>query len=161
MEEYQNTSWTNYDDIDPIAIHAIKINARLNNVVITAIEASMAETRQQQCDVLLAGDVFYQGFDSNAHWLFDWASKGCLVLIGDPTERGFPKEYLQELARYTVRTFPHLEYHSMHQACVYKLPPNAKSSKIPVTKTNEKPDEPIGKQDKETHYGNNQQRNTI
>lgn len=127
-------------DIDPIAIEATKLNARLNDVVTAAIQAAMAESSQQQCDVLLAGDVFYHGFDSNAHWIFDWASGGRLILIGDPPERGFPKEYLQELTRYTIRTFPDWEHHSIRQACVYQLPPNAKSSKIPVTKTNEKSD---------------------
>jgi predicted nicotinamide N-methyase len=143
-------------DIDSVAIQATKINARLNNVVITAIQATMAESSQQQCDVLLAGDVFYHGFDSNAHWLFDRASEGRLILIGDPPERGFPKDCLQELARYTIRTFPDLEHHSMQQACVYKLPPNAKSCKIMPSMTNEQSDELIGKQDKGIHYDTNQ-----
>ena len=143
-------------DIDPGAIEATKLNARINNVVITAIQATMAESSRQQCDVLLAGDVFHLGFENNTHWLFDWASEGRLILIGDPPERGFPKEYLQELIRYTIRTFPDWEHHSIRQGCVYQLPPNAKSCKIPVTKTNEKPDEPIGKQDKKIHYGKNQ-----
>ena len=142
-------------DIDPIAIEATKLNAHLNDVVITAIQASIADCPRQQCDVLLVGDVFYHEFDSNAHWLFDWAAAGRLVLLGDPPERGFPKEYLQELIRYKIRTFPDWEHHSIHQACVYKLPPNAKFCGIPITKTNEKPDEPIGKQDKEIHYDTN------
>jgi predicted nicotinamide N-methyase len=143
-------------DIDPVAIEATKLNARLNDVVITAIQATMAESSQQQCDVLLAGDVFYLGFGSDAHWFFDWALEGRLILIGEPPERGFPKEYLQELIRYTIRTFPDWEHHSIRQACVYQLPPNAKFCRIPITKTNEKPDEPIGKQDKEIHYYTNQ-----
>jgi predicted nicotinamide N-methyase len=143
-------------DIDPIAIEATKLNARLNYVVITAIQATMSESSQQQCDVLLVGDVFYHGFDSSAHWIFKWASEDRLILLGDPPERGFPKEYLQELTRYTVRTFPDWEHHSIRQGCVYQLPPNKTSCKIPATKTNEKPDEPIGKQDKEIHYDTNQ-----
>ena len=143
-------------DIDPIAIQAVKINARLNDVVITAIQATMSESSQQQCDVLLVGDVFYHGFDSSAHWIFKWASEDRLILLGDPPERGFPKEYLQELTRYTVRTFPDWEHHSTRQGCVYQLPPNSKFCRIPITKTNEKPDEPIGKQDKEIHYDTNQ-----
>jgi len=119
-------------DIDPIAIQAVKINASLNDVVITAIQASMTESNQQkECEVLLAGDVFYLGLENNTNWLFDWASEGRLILIGDPPQRGFPKEYLQELARYTIRTFPDWEHHSVRQACIYKLPPNLKSCKIP------------------------------
>jgi len=129
-------------DIDPVAIQAVKINARLNDVIITAIQATIAESSQQQCDVLLVGDVFYHGFDSNAHWLFDRASEGRLVLIGDPPERGFPKDCLQELARYTVRTFPDWEHHSIRQACVYQLPPNAKTCKILPSMANEQSDEP-------------------
>jgi predicted nicotinamide N-methyase len=131
-------------DIDPIAIEATKLNARLNDVVITAIQATMGESSQQQCDVLLAGDVFYLGFDSNAHWIFHWASKGRLIMIGDPPQRGFPKEYLQELIRYTVRTFPDWEHHSIRQACVYLLPPSAKFCKIPESETNAIPNEPMG-----------------
>lgn len=143
-------------DIDPVAIEATKLNARLNNVVITAIQAGIAKTSRQQCDVLLVGDVFYYGFDSNAHWIFDWALEGRLILIGDPPERGFPKEYLQELTRYTIRTFPDWEYHSIRQACVYQLPPNAKARKILPSMANEQSDESIGKQDKGTHYNTNQ-----
>lgn len=143
-------------DIDPIAIQAVKINARLNDVVITAIQATMSESSQQQCDVLLVGDVFYDGFDSNAHWIFHWASEGRLILIGHPPERGFPKEYLQELIRYTIRTFPDWEHHSIRQACVYQLPPNAKTCKIMPSMANEQSDESIRKQDKGTHYDTNQ-----
>ena len=131
-------------DIDPIAIEATKLNARLNDVVITAIQATMGESSQQQCDVLLAGDVFYHGFDNDVHWIFHWASKGRLIMIGEPPQRGFPKEHLQELKRYTVRTFPDWEHHSIRQACVYLLPPNAKFCKIPENKTNVKPNEPMG-----------------
>jgi len=121
------------NDIDPIAIEATKLNARLNDVVITATQATMAESSQQKCNVLLAGDVFYPGFGSEAHWFFDWASEDRLILIGDPPERGFPKEHLQELNRYTVRTFPDWEHHSIRQACVYQLSPNAKYCKIPAS----------------------------
>lgn len=131
-------------DIDPIAIEATKLNARLNDVVVTAIQATMSEISQQQCDVLLAGDVFYLGFDNSAHWIFHWASKGRLIMIGEPPQRGFPKEYLQELVRYTVRTFPDWEHHSIRQACVYLLPSSAKFCKIPESKINAIPNEPIG-----------------
>jgi len=143
-------------DIDPVAIEATKLNARLNDVVITAVQATMAESSRQQCDVLLVGDVFYHGFDSSAHWIFKWASEGRLVLIGDPPERGFPKEYLQELTRYTIRTFPDWEYHSIRRGCVYQLPPNAKSCKIPPGTANEQSDESIGKQNTGNHYDTNQ-----
>ena len=116
-------------DIDPIAIEATKLNARLNDVVITAIQASMSESSQQQCDVLLAGDVFYLGFGSDAHWFFDWALEGRLILIGEPPERGFPKYKLKESVRYAVRTYPDLEHLSMQEARVYYLPPASKYCK--------------------------------
>ena len=143
-------------DIDPVAVEATKLNARMNDVVITAIQTTMAENSQQQCDILLAGDVFYLGFGSDEHWFFDWASEGRLILIGDPPQRGFPKGYLQELIRYTIRTFPDWEHHSIRQGCVYQLPANAKTCKIPPSMANERSDEPVEKKDRETHYDTNQ-----
>jgi predicted nicotinamide N-methyase len=112
-------------DIDPIAIRAIELNAQLNGVVITAKQENIAGREEQNWNVLLAGDAFYSGRDSDANWLLNWVTQERLILIGDPPERGFPKKYLKELARYTVRTFPDLEDSSMQEACVYCLLPNS------------------------------------
>jgi predicted nicotinamide N-methyase len=56
-------------------------------------------------------------------------SEDRLILIGDPPERGFPKEKLKESARYAVRTYPDLEHLSMQEARVYYLPPASKYCK--------------------------------
>jgi predicted nicotinamide N-methyase len=119
-------------DIDPIAVQAIKINARLNDVVITAKQKNTAECKEHNWNVLLAGDVFYLGRDSDANWLFDRAFEDRLILIGDSPGCGFPKEELKELARYAVRTYPDLEHPSMQEARVYYLPPVPKYCKNTV-----------------------------
>ncbi|NLI83724.1 MAG: methyltransferase [Deltaproteobacteria bacterium] len=112
------TAVTAYD-VDPAAIQAIQLNSRLNNVAVLTSEENLAQRNRHDWDVLLAGDVFYHGGDP--HWLIDLAPQGKLILIGDPPIRGFPKEYLRELARYTARTFPELEDPSMEEACVYAV----------------------------------------
>jgi predicted nicotinamide N-methyase len=115
-------------DIDPIAIQAIEVNARLNGVEITARQENIGDSEEQNWNVLLAGDAFYSGRDGDANWLLKWVAQDRLILIGDPPERGFPKTYLKELARYAVRTFPELEHPSMQEACVYRLLPDCKVS---------------------------------
>lgn len=113
-------------DIDPTAIQAIQINARLNDVFIAAKRENMAECTEKDWNVILAGDAFYWGRDSDAMWLLDWAAEDQLILIGDPQCRGFPKAHLEKLASYPVRTFPGIEDSSLQEACVYRLIPNCK-----------------------------------
>jgi predicted nicotinamide N-methyase len=69
--------------------------------------------------VLLAGDVFSTGGDP--YWFLPWVKKGRWILIGEPPERGFPKEYLKKLENYSVRTFPDFEHPEIKEASVYTL----------------------------------------
>jgi len=109
-------------DIDPIALQAIDLNADLNDVAVTAKQENILERKQQNWNVLLAADVFYCRPDSDVQCLLNWACRDRLILIADPPQRGFPKQYLKELARYTVRTFPDLEHPCLQEASVYSLP---------------------------------------
>lgn len=110
-------------DVDPIAVQAIMLNAGLNDVRITAKKQRMAECTDQSWNVLLVGDVCCMADESDVRWLCSQAREDRLVLVGEPPQRGFPKEKLEELVRYKVRTIPDWEHHSLKEACVYCLPP--------------------------------------
>lgn len=104
-------------DVDPIAVQAIELNAILNKAAITTRCVNIAGKRGHRWNVLLAGDVFSAGGDPS--WLLPLAEKGRKILIGEPPERGFPKEHLKVLAHYSVRTFPDFEHPEVKEASVY------------------------------------------
>jgi len=104
-------------EIDPLAVVAIEMNARLNDAAVEPTREDVIQTGRSDWQVLLAADVCY--WTSNAQWLHRLAGHDGLVLIGDPGRPGLDKSNLQELARYRVRTVPEIEHHSLREAAVY------------------------------------------
>ena len=104
-------------EIDPLAVVAIEMNARLNDAAVEPTREDVIQTGRCDWQVLLAADVCY--WISNADWLHRLAGHDGLVLIGDPGRPGLDKSNLQELARYRVRTVPEIEHHSLREAAVY------------------------------------------
>jgi predicted nicotinamide N-methyase len=94
-------------DSDAVAVKAIEMNARLNDVVVTAHHADMATCISEEWEVLLAGDAFYNC--CNYQWVLGLAERGRVILFGDPSCRGFPKEHCEQLASCRVKTYPDLE----------------------------------------------------
>ena len=72
-------------DIDPYAIAAIDLNAKINGVSLLSHQGDIIG-QTLQTDVLLVGDLFYER--EIAEPLFAWLKRckqaGILVLIGDP-----------------------------------------------------------------------------
>jgi predicted nicotinamide N-methyase len=104
-------------EIDPLAVVAIEMNARLNDAAVEPSREDVIQTGRCDWQVLLAADVCY--WISNADWLHRLAGHDGLVLIGDPGRPGLDKSNLQELARYRVRTVPEIERYSIKEAAVY------------------------------------------
>ena len=94
-------------DIDPVAVKAIEMNARYNEVSVEPLMADLKDKEPCEWDILFAADAFYNGQDHA--WLLRHAACKRSVIIGDPSCRGFPKHLCTELARYRIRTYPDLE----------------------------------------------------
>jgi predicted nicotinamide N-methyase len=111
-------------DIDPFAVGAIQVNARANNVKVTALRRDLlSEPPPADIDVVLAADCWYEAglATTVTPWLRRARDAGVDVLIGDPGRRFLPKDDLVELASYEVRTTAELEDLDQHAARVYRF----------------------------------------
>jgi predicted nicotinamide N-methyase len=109
-------------EIDDFAVEAIRANAALNDVVLNAGRADLVGI-DQGWDVVLAGDVFYEGPGAEriASWLETLHRRGGLVLIGDPGRHFLPKDRLEPLARYDTPVSRDLEDRDVRLARVWRF----------------------------------------
>lgn len=107
-------------EIDTFAVEAIKANAALNGVSVEAENTDLVGT-DRGWDVVLAGDVFYEGPGAEriAGWLESLHNRGCIVLIGDPGRHFLPKDRLEPLARYDTPVSRDLEDRDVRLARVW------------------------------------------
>ncbi|OUS13529.1 nicotinamide N-methyase [Rhodospirillales bacterium 47_12_T64] len=112
-------------DIDPLATAATELNANLNNVDITTSTDNLVGKDDQGWDLILAGDVCYEGPMANeiTLWLKSLSSKGTKVLIGDPGRTYLPKTGLRKLIAYCVKTSSSLEDTDVRSAVVWEFEP--------------------------------------
>ena len=111
-------------DIDPFAMAAIHLNARANDVRVSALRRDLVgEPPPSELDVLLAGDCWYEeGFATVVTpWLRRVRDSGVDVLVADPGRRFMPTSELQETAEYEVRTTSALEDQDQRTARVYRF----------------------------------------
>jgi predicted nicotinamide N-methyase len=110
-------------DIDTFAVTAMAINANLNHVVISTTVADLLETKIQDVDVLLIGDLFYEkGVASRCYeWLLTVQAAGIDVLIGDPGRSYLPKDKLVSVADYMVPVSRDLEDAEIKKTAVWRL----------------------------------------
>jgi predicted nicotinamide N-methyase len=109
-------------DIDPFAGEAILLNAAANGVVMTATSDDLIG-QSGDWQVILAGDICYeQGLAARViDWLSAEQARGVSVLIGDPGRAYLPKDRLECLAEYRVRTMGALEDNEIKKTCVWCL----------------------------------------
>jgi predicted nicotinamide N-methyase len=108
-------------DIDAFACAAIALNAKANDVAITATTDDMIGT-QGDWDVILVGDLFYER--PLAERLLDWLHKQqAVALLGDPGRSYFPRTGVEKCATYTVQTTRDLEDREIRETGVYRLSP--------------------------------------
>lgn len=109
-------------DIDPIAAHAVALNAAANGVAIDFTDADIIGT-DAEWDVVLAGDVFYDKplADRLLPWFETLRRRGACVLVGDPGRSYLPKEGLQAVATYQVPVTRALEDAEVKQTTVWRL----------------------------------------
>jgi predicted nicotinamide N-methyase len=110
-------------DLDPYAVAAIGLNARVNGVRIDARRGDAFADDPPDADVVLAGDTWYDA--EVARRALDWLRRvraaGIDVLVADPGRAHLPTQALVELARSDVRTTSDLEDLALRQAAVYRL----------------------------------------
>lgn len=109
-------------EIDPFAVHAAQENAALNGVRLSA-ECVDLVGEDRGWDIILAGDVFYEGEGGAriAAWLQALARRGALVLIGDPGRHYLPKDKVEIVARYQASADRELEDKDVALAKVWRF----------------------------------------
>ena len=108
-------------EIDTLAVEAITLNARANDVTVTAIADDVVGTACRW-DLILCGDVCYEA-PMTGHilpWLTGLADTA-EVWIADPGRSYLPKQGLHRFADYTVPTTLELEDRPQREVGLYRL----------------------------------------
>jgi predicted nicotinamide N-methyase len=112
-------------EIDPLAVAAITLNAKANGLTVEALEADVVGTQADRWDLILCGDVCYEG-PMTRHilpWLQDQATLA-RVWVADPGRAYLPPAAsMQSFAVYDVPTTLELEDHSRRRTTLYRLLP--------------------------------------
>ena len=115
------------NDIDAMAVAAAQTNAALNGMtLIPSTENYLDRDTPSGCDVILAGDIFYEqspAVEIEA-FLRREAAGGAVVLIGDPGRKYLPMKNLEAVIRYEVPTSLELEDREMRDGVVWRVPQN-------------------------------------
>ncbi len=107
-------------DIDVFACAAIKLNAKLNGVEVTATGADLLATASGDFDIILVGDLFYE--QALARRCYDFLKSAKAVgLIGDPGRTYLPKDKLVQIASYAVPVSRELEDSEIKHTTVWRL----------------------------------------
>jgi predicted nicotinamide N-methyase len=110
-------------DIDPFAWAAIALNAKANGRRLDVVTRDVLGEEPPDVDVVLCGDAWYEAAlaDRVQTFLRRCRAAGLDVLIGDPGRRYLPRDGLEPLATYDVRTTTELEDLALKRATVYRL----------------------------------------
>jgi predicted nicotinamide N-methyase len=110
-------------DIDGFARAAALINAQLNDVVITLTGDDLIGREDLGVDIVLAGDICYEQPMAGRveTWFKALATRGIVVMMGDPGRTYLPRNGLVELARYRVETTRELEDSDVRSTAVLQF----------------------------------------
>ena len=111
------------NDIDPLAEAAIELNAELNQAEVEIISGDIVGSALPHIDVVLSGDICYEGplADRVMTWFRALTHRGVLVLVGDPGRAYLPKMGLEELVRYHPEEIRVLEDGDLRRAAVHRV----------------------------------------
>ncbi len=110
-------------EIDAFACAACRLNAAANGVEIAVREADIVGSANPGWDVVLAGDICYErpAAERITAWLRGLVTEDCLVLMGDPGRTYLPRQGLERIIAYGVKTSRELEDSDLRNAVVWKL----------------------------------------
>lgn len=109
-------------DIDPLAWVVTGLNAALNGVTLTVRGDDLLQA-PPQWDVVLAGDVCYEGGMSQRiwPWLIGLARSGVIVLLADPGRAYLPRGGLDPVSVLTVPTSREIENTETKTVTIYRV----------------------------------------
>jgi len=109
-------------DIDPFCAAAVALNADANGVTVATTDRDLVGATLD-CDVFLAGDVFYdRAFAQRlVPWLRHLSATGVSVLVGDPGRAYLPRDRLAERACYEVPVTRILEDAEVKRTTVWQF----------------------------------------
>jgi len=110
-------------DIDPLALEAIKLNAKYNQVSVDTVEGVDLAKPLKKADIIFAGDICYQQALSTkvTRWLRLCVEVGITAYIADPGRAYVPQEGMHQKASYDVPTSRDLEDQDMRTVTVWQL----------------------------------------
>jgi predicted nicotinamide N-methyase len=110
-------------EIDLLALEAIALNARENQVTVATSIEDVLEREDCPWDVILAGDVCYEKpmADKVFAWMRRSAAKGAQVLLADPGRAYLPKTGLMRLASMTIACSLELEDRVSREVGIYRI----------------------------------------
>jgi len=116
-------AWVSAADIDPLSCAAVLCNAALNELEIEVLEDDLVGSANQGWEVILAGDICYEQPLAGRveDWLRGLAGQGLEVLIGDPGRTYLPKDDLEKLHSYAVKTTRELEDTDVRKTSVWRV----------------------------------------
>lgn len=109
-------------DVDAYACAAALLNADANGLTLSVTSQDLVG-QDGPWDIILVGDMCYEQPLAGAveAWLHDQAANGIEVLIGDPGRTYLPKDRLQKLISYAVKTSRELEDTDVRNTSVWQL----------------------------------------
>lgn len=109
-------------DIDDFAQATIKLNAAANGAIVSTTTADLIDS-DGNWRIILVGDMCYERplAERLLAWLTDRARHGARILLGDPGRSYFPKEGVEKLETYRVKTMRDLEDREIRETSVYEL----------------------------------------
>jgi predicted nicotinamide N-methyase len=110
-------------DVDPFCRAALALNAELNGVAVPFRADDPLDAPLPACDVVLAGDVFYErALAARATaWFRALAARGTLVLAGDAGRAYAPSGGFVEVASHEVPTTVEIEDAPIRRARVLRF----------------------------------------
>jgi predicted nicotinamide N-methyase len=111
------------NDIDPLSLAATTANASANAVRLRTVEGDLLDTPALEYGVILAGDVFYSREMAGRvlPFLRRAASRGALVLVGDPGRAYLPTDAMIKQASYDVPVSEALESVPVRHTTVWQV----------------------------------------
>jgi len=111
------------NDIDPLSLAATQANAAANEITLRTVEGDLLDTKALEYAVILAGDVFYSREMAGRvlPFLRRAASRGALVLVGDPGRAYLPTDVMIKQASYDVPVAESLESVSIRHTTVWQV----------------------------------------
>ena len=111
-------------EIDAFALAALRLNSNANAAGIAATGEDLIG-QDEEWEVVLAGDICYER--DLAERVFTWlqalSARGATVLIGDPGRNYLPKDGLERMISYAVKTTRELEDSDVRNASVWRVLP--------------------------------------